>query len=200
MTPALVIGNGESRTGIDIPPLRNDYILFGCNAIHRDTTVDHLICCDRRMGEEATQNFKTADTKIYVRPDWFHYFRKVKKNKNVYQVPDLPYVGNDKADTPINWGSGCYAVLLAATLGHKEITLLGFDLYPIDDQFNNVYKGTANYSKQGSQAVDPSYWIYQIGMVFKHFPETQFTITNIPNWIMPREWQYPNVKFQASIL
>ena len=148
------------------------------------------------MGEEATNNPKTADTKIYVRHDWFHYFRKIKKLKNVLPVPGLPYIGDLKQDNPIHWGSGCYAVLLAAELGFKEITLLGFDLHGINDCVNNIYKGTNNYSKIDAQAVDPVYWVYQIGKVFKHFPDTHFIITNSPGWSMPREWQYPNVKFQ----
>ena len=199
VTPVLVIGNGESRKGIDIPPLRNDYTLIGCNAIHRDFTVDHLICCDRRMADEATDNPKTQDTLIYVRDEWFNYFRKIKKNKNVRYVPDLPYQGPDKQDKPINWGSGCYAILLAATLSN-EVSILGFDLYGTDNRVNNVYKDTSNYSKADSNAVDPSYWIYQIGKIFKHYPDTTFTVVNNANWVMPREWQYPNVKFQPASL
>lgn len=199
VTPVLVVGNGESRKLIDIPPLRNDFILIGCNAIHRDTTVDHLICCDRRMAEEATNNEKTQDTLIYVRDSWFHYFRKIKKNKNIRHVPDIPYCGDEKQDKPDNWGSGCYAILLAATLS-KEVSIIGFDLYGVNNKVNNVYKDTPNYSKQDTSAVDPSYWIYQISQIFKHFPDTQFTIINNHEWIMPREWQRDNVKFQAIVL
>lgn len=199
MIPVLVIGNGESRKGIDLPPLRNDYTLIGCNAIHRDLTVDHLICCDRRMAEEATDNPKTQDTLIYVRDDWFNYFRKIKKNKNVRHVPNLPYQGDAKQDHPDHWGSGCYAILVATELS-KDVSIIGFDLYGVSDRVNNIYKGTPNYSKQESNAVDPSYWIYQIGKIFKHNPDTTFTIINIPNWIMPMEWQYNNVKFQPILL
>lgn len=192
----VVIGNGESRKGIDIPPMRNDHTLIGCNAIHRDFTVDHLVCCDRRMVEEAVNNERNADTYIHVRDDWYHYFRKVQKNKNIIHVPNLPYVGETKQDDPIHWGSGCYAVLLGATLGHNEVILLGFDLFSDNSKVNNVYKDTINYSKSDSQSVDPSYWIYQIGQVFKYFPLIKFTILNKPNWIMPREWQRENVYFQ----
>lgn len=199
MTPVLVVGNGESRKNIDIPPLRNDFTIIGCNAIHRDLTVDHLVCCDRRMADEATDNPNTSDTLIYVRDSWFNYFRKIKKNKNVRYVPDIPYTADEKHDRPEHWGSGCYAVLLAATLS-TEVTLLGFDLYGTNNKVNNVYKNTTNYSKQDSSAVDPSYWIYQIGMVFKYFPNTTFTITNNANWVMPKEWQRDNVKFQPLVL
>jgi len=73
MSRAVVIGNGESRRAIDIELLKADS-LIGCNAIHRDTVVDHLICCDRRMADEAVENPQTKNTLIYVRPSWFHYF------------------------------------------------------------------------------------------------------------------------------
>ena len=151
------------------------------------------------MAEEATDNPRTEDTVVHVRDSWFNYFRKIKKNKNVRCVPAIPYQGTDKQDYPDHWGSGCYAVLLGATLS-QDVTIIGFDLYGIDNKVNNIYKDTTNYSKQESSAVDPSYWIYQIGKVFQYFPNTQFTIRNNADWIMPREWQHTNVKFQPLVL
>lgn len=196
MPKAVVIGNGESRRGIDLESYRPN-TLIGCNAIHRDLKVDHLICCDRRMAAEATENPQTKETLIYVRPSWFHYFRKIQKNKNVRTVPDLPYVGELKRDDPDHWGSGGYAVLLAATLGFEKIELVGFDLYPITDSVNNIYKGTQNYARVEAQAVDPSYWIYQIGKIFSCFPNSTFIIRNRNTWTIPTEWQKSNVQFLA---
>lgn len=196
MPKAMVIGNGESRAGIDLNSFRPN-ILIGCNALHRDIVVDHLICCDRRMAAEATENPQTKNTLIYVRPDWFHFFRKIQKNKNIRTVPELPYNGELKRDDPDHWGSGCFAVLLAASLEFEEIEIIGFDLYSIDHAVNNVYKGTQNYSKIGSQPVDPSYWIYQIAQVFKYYPNQKFIIRNKSLWIMPDEWRKNNVSFVA---
>ena len=193
---AAVIGNGESRKHIDLSLLKNTHTLVGCNAIHRDITVDHLVCCDRRMAEEATNNSETKNSTIYVREDWYHYFRKIKKNKNIQTVPDLPYKGDLKQDQPINWGSGGYAVLLAAHLGFKEINLIGFDLFSQNNKVNNLYKDTENYSNSQSQSVDPSYWIYQLGKIFQLYPTTQFIITNESHWVMPKDWQYSNIRFE----
>lgn len=196
MPRAVVIGNGESRRAVDLNSFQTS-TLIGCNAIHRDLTVDHLICCDRRMAAEATENPNTKDTLIYVRPHWFHFFKKIQKNKNIKLVPNLPYQGELKRDDPDHWGSGGYAVLLAASLGFEEIELIGFDLYPVDKSVNNIYKGTANYARRDSQPVDPSYWIYQIGQVFRYYPNTQFIIRNHQTWAMPADWQKSNVKFLA---
>ena len=194
---ALVIGNGESRRFVDLQQYREQYTLIGCNAIHRDMLVDHLICCDKRMATEATNNPDTSNSLIYVRPDWFHYFRKILKQKNIKQTPHLPYSGNTKKDHPDHWGSGGYAVLLAASLGFKTIELIGFDLYPVDQSVNNLYKDTPNYSKSDSKPVDHSYWVYQISQVFKYYPSTEFIIRNKRTWAIPDEWKKFNVKFIA---
>ena len=194
MSRAVVLGNGESRRAIDLSSLIAD-TLIGCNAIHRDITVDHLVCCDRRMGDEAVENFQTKNTLIYVRPSWFHYFRKIRKHKNIKVLPDLPYKGEHKKDDPDHWGSGGYAVLLAAQLGFTEIELIGFDLYPVSSAVNNIYKGTKNYAQAGSQAIDYSYWIYQINHVFMYYPDQKFIIRNHRDWKMPTEWQKNNVEF-----
>ena len=196
MPRALVIGNGESRRHVDISTY-TDHVLIGCNAIHRDLNVNHLICCDRRMAEEAVNNPHTKDTEIYVRDRWHHYFRKIRKNKNVNLLPEVPTRGEIKKDQAEHWGSGGYAVLLAAVLGHQEVAMIGFDLYPIDHSVNNIYKGTVNYARTGSQAVDPSYWVYQIASVFIHYPNTTFVIYNRQGWIMPQEWRKNNVEFIA---
>jgi hypothetical protein len=196
MPRALVIGNGESRRHVDISTY-TDHVLIGCNAIHRDLDVNHLICCDRRMAEEAVNNSNTKDTEIYVRDHWHHYFRKIRKNKNINLLPKVPTKGELKKDQAEHWGSGGYAVLLAAVLDHQEVAMIGFDLYPIDYSVNNIYKGTVNYARTGSQAVDPSYWVYQIESVFIHYPNTTFVIYNRPDWKMPPEWRKNNVEFIA---
>ena len=190
---ALVIGNGESRRNVDIGSFQN-HILIGCNAIHRDLVVDHLVCCDQRMVREAVENPANKNTIIYVRDLWYHYFRKIQKNKNIKLVPNLPYQSDKRHDQPIHWGSGCYAVLLAALSEHRDISLIGFDLYPKENRVNNIYKGTDHYASPESSPVDPAYWIYQIGQVFRYFPEKRFFVYNFKEWPIPKDWQKENVQ------
>lgn len=193
MYQALVIGNGESRRSLNINDLRSDHTLIGCNAIHRDTLVDYLVCCDRRMVEECIENPMVRGTTVYVRDDWWRYYFKIRKHKNTKTVPALPYQGEKKQDQPVHWGSGPYAVLLGATLGFKKIKLLGFDLYPINhNKVNNMYKDTENYAKKEAQAVDYSFWVYQIDKVFKYFPDIEFYIFNKNEWEMPNSWKNKN--------
>lgn len=195
--PVLVIGNGESRKNLDLNIFKNHFTIVGCNALHRDMEVDHLICCDRRMVEEASAGINTANTKIYVRPDWFRYYRKIQKDKRINQVPDLIYEGNLKQDNPVHWGSGPYAVLVAAGLDSSEVRMIGFDLYPVNEKLNNVYKDTKNYGKKDANPIDYNFWIYQIGKVFQHHPNKNFIIMNDHNWKMPNLWKHPNVSFEV---
>ncbi len=195
MSTALVIGNGESRLKFDYKEISYN-TLIGCNAIHRDIIVDHLVCCDRRMVHEAVENPKNKNTLIYVRPSNFHYFRKIQKNKNIRELPPIPFEGEFKRDKPEHWGSGPYAILVAANSVDQQIILLGFNLYSQNEKVNNVYKGTNNYNDKNSKAVDHSYWVHQIVQVFRYYPDKEFLILNQRDWQIPREWQLDNVQFK----
>ena len=193
---AVVIGNGESRRSIDIQSLTGKILLVGCNALHRDAVVNHLICCDDRMVREAVENPNTASTFIHVREHSYQWFRKVQKRKNIILLPSIPEQEHNRIDQPRNWGSGTYALLVASQqIDIKEIYLLGFDLYGNDRLVNNLYKNTNNYSSGGSHAIDPSYWIWQTAKVFRLFPNIKYTVVNHTNWKMPAEWQQHNVGF-----
>lgn len=186
----LIIGNGESRKTIDVNNYECEKI--GCNAIHRDYRVDHLICADMRMVNEALGNSFYKKSYIYTRKDWFVKYRL---EPNIRMLPELPYKGTQRWDDPFHWGSGPYAVLLGAMLTKTDtVKLLGFDLYGIDNKINNVYKDTENYKKSDSRAVDPRYWIYQMSKVFEYFPNIQFKIYNTDDWQLPDEWKKFNVE------
>ena len=190
---SLVLGNGESRGSLDISQVT--CIKYGCNAIHRDFFVDHLICVDSRMVDEALKNPNTKNSKIYTRTNWIHEYNKYSQ---VGIVPSLPYTGEGRPDDPWHWGSGPYAVLIAA-MENTDVHMAGFDLHGNDQLVNNLYKGTPNYLAPNKPKVDPSYWVYQIGKVFECFPESTFTVYNKKDWPLPREWTLSNVK-QMDIL
>jgi len=183
------IGNGESRTPIDIDRLTDTKI--GCNAIFRDYQIDHIVCVDRRMMEEALRANANQNSYLYTRNDWWSRYSTEKRTRI---VPDLPYAGSERWDEPFQWGSGPYAVLLAAKKSKTDyVNLLGFDLHSKTKTVNNVYKNTPNYDAASKKAVDPRYWVHQIGMVFKYFPKIKFKIYQEPDWVLPKAWKYTNV-------
>ena len=183
----LVIGNGESRQNIDVKRINMKKV--GCNAIYRDFYVDHLVCVDKRMVQEAVSAEYNTTSKIYTRGDWFDYYSE---KKNIRTVPDLPFTGFERWDLPWHWGAGPYAVLLA-TKHSNTIHMLGFDLHSTDQFTNNIYKDSANYNAADKKAVDPSYWIHQIGRIFEHFSNKKFIIHQAEDWVRPKEWKKVNV-------
>lgn len=183
------IGNGESRKIIDIDKLQGPKV--GCNAIYRDYHIDYLVCVDRRMMQEAIDADANINSLLYTRPDWFQQFKTI----HVRRVPDLPYKGDQRWDEPFQWGSGPYAVLVASMYAKERyVNLIGFDLTSKTETVNNIYKSTPNYDDASKRAVDPRYWIHQIGMVFKCFPKIDFTIYQDAEWVLPKAWNYSNVK------
>lgn len=189
----LVLGNGESRNYLELNSFLSKMISVGCNAIYRDYNVNHLVCCDRRMAIEAITHAPKSTT-IYTRERWSELLNRF---PNVVAVPQLPYNGSNREDEPFQWGSGGYAVLLGCMLG-DEISMIGFDLWSKNYKVNNVYKGTENYSSEDSHAVDPNYWIYQIGKLFEYFPDKKFTIYNTNSWQLPDAWKFNNVKLVSE--
>jgi len=182
-----VIGNGESRKTINLDNLHE--IKIGCNAVVRDYWVDHLICVDRRMVDEASQKHADKFKFIYTREDWLSGRDHI---KNLLTVPELPYKGHQRPDEPFHWGSGPYAVLLGALLDTR-VKLIGFDLHSKNTKVNNIYKDTENYDPSTKTAIDPRYWIHQIGKVFECFPKHKFVIYTDGYWECPNFWNRPNV-------
>jgi hypothetical protein len=181
----IVLGNGESRRGLDLSFSNN--IKIGCNAIHRDIHVDHLVCVDPAPLKEAlASNLK--NTTIWTRAEYA-------SRHNAIQLPDVPR-GNQRPDHARHWGSGPYAVLLALTMDNT-IQMIGFDLYSNNRLVNNFYKDTANYSPSNSHAVDPSYWIYQISRIMQTYSDKYFVVYNIEGWQLPIQWQLDNVVFKT---
>ena len=98
MNNIFVIGNGESRRGFDITPLKNLTTVVGCNAIFRDHNLEYVVCCDRHMCQEAA-NTVGKNTTVYTREDWYKQFAFW---PNVKKVPDLPYEGDKRQDNPFH--------------------------------------------------------------------------------------------------
>jgi hypothetical protein len=191
--PVLVIGNGESRKELDLSLYIKNFTTVGCNAIHRDFAVDHLVCCDQRMVEESIKNPNIANSKVYTRARWLNTNLRYRGDLN--PLPELPFIGSTKPDDDFNWGSGPYSVLLGCNLSN-EIILIGFDLFSNTNHVNNVYKDTNNYLSSTASSVDPAFWIYQIEKLFEHFKDHNFICLNNDSWTPPESWKKQNVRFR----
>ena len=178
-----VIGNGESRKIFDLYQLESLGTTIGTNAVHRDFHPDHLVCCDRRMVQEAVNN--SYENPVYTRSNWYKQFSFW---RNVRCLTELPYNGNKRQDDPWHWGSGGHALNLACTMDPDYVVMLGFDLWGSDRKFNNIYKSTENYNDATKPATDPSYWVYQTAKLFELYPKIKFLQIQPDNWDPPEEW------------
>ena len=219
------IGNGESRKDLNLNKFTETKV--GCNAIVRDFHVENVICCDRRCVDEAI-TLTDNTTLIHTREDWIGSYSNI---SNVTTVPSLKdyatkkeqkgatdfyakgyakYHNNYKErwQEPFQWGSGCYAILLAALLTtNKEVKIIGFDLWGVGDTtencteyLNNIYKDTKNYNTAINGSVDPRYWILQIQSIFNWFPHINFKIYQKADWTLPESWKKPNVSVDNLII
>ena len=189
-----IIGNGKSRLGFDITPMKKFSTVIGCNAQFRDYNFDYFVCADKHMCQEAV-NTVGKNTNIYTRDRWHKEFAMW---PNVKKLPDLPYSGDKRQDEPFHWGTGPYAGVLAGTFRPKAIFMIGFDLWQLPGQKedNNIYRNSKGY-EYIKRPVDPSYWIHQFAKLFEHI-DSRWIVVNRPDWKMPDEWSKNKNVFQET--
>jgi len=187
-----LIANGESRLKLNINDLSG--LRIGCNAIHRDHTIDRIVAVDRALVQEALD--AGYPNKIYTRRDWYTSFVY---SPQVVLLPPLPYVGDQRSDDPWHWGSGTHAANLAGSLNPKEVHLWGYDLWGNEEMINNCYKGTKHYDPRDHHAIDPSYWVYQLGKCFQHYSTVTWIQHQPEGWSKPPSWIYNNLKISNDI-
>lgn len=192
---AFCIGNGESRTGLDLEQFKQYGTLYGANAVYRDTTVDNLICCDKRMVKEALHNNYSGT--IYTRPDWYNEFA----TPQVRYLPSFAWSETSKWTKHFHWGSGLHAVHLACKQNANICVMIGHDFYSTNGKHNNIYKDTSNYESSDHHAIDHSHWVLQFGILFAYYPQTTFIFCqpNINTWKVPSKWDIlPMVMLQNT--
>jgi hypothetical protein len=156
--PAFVLGNGRSRLQIDPTKLLKEGIVYGCNAQYREYEPHYLIAVDVKMVNEIIAAGYHKEHQVWTNP-----------NKGVSTKQSINFFSPHKG-----WSSGPTALWFAASQGHKEIFILGFDYQGIDGKFNNVYADTFNYKKSADSATYFGNWLSQTEKVIKEFRGVKF--------------------------
>ena len=156
MATAFVLGNGVSRQAVDLNQLRSLGKIYGCNALYRDFTPDVLVATDKPIATEIQNSGYPIKHKFYT--------RKPIENLGALKVP-LDYYG---------YSSGPIATSLAALDQHCLIYMIGFDMGPVNNKFNNIYADTDFYRKSDATPVFTGNWVKQIRKIAEDFPKTQF--------------------------
>ena len=94
MNKVFVLGNGESRKGLDLDVLRTHGKIYGCNALYRDYSPDALISVDGGMIHEVYSSGYCSENKCYFR-GW---------NK----LPEFIYPDMVKLDEYMDWPDGLF--------------------------------------------------------------------------------------------
>ncbi len=167
---AFVLGNGRSRLAIDPVFLKTIATVYGCNAQYREFDPHYLIAVDVKMVNEIVNSGYHRTHQVWTN-----------SNKGITNKAHLNFFEPHKG-----WSSGPTALWFAATQGHKEIYILGFDYQGLNGKFNNVYADTFNYKKSTDNATFHGNWLNQTERVIKEFKNTKFlrvidTDTYIPD-------------------
>lgn len=155
---AFVLGNGVSRSAIDVDDLIRLGPVYGCNALYRTHALTALVATDRPIAEEIQNSGYSLQHRFYT--------RRPLPNTGAQAVP-RPYFG---------FSSGPIALALAAAenVGGR-IYLLGFDLGPtLSGRFNNLFADTDHYKKSEAAPTFTGNWIRQMITVMRDHPDRQF--------------------------
>jgi hypothetical protein len=156
MSVAFVLGNGVSRQQVSLDSLQQCGKIYGCNALYRDFAPDVLISTDKPISERI-QNTGYALTHRF-------YTRNPIHDQGALAVPHQYY----------GFSSGPIAASIAALDRSRVIYLVGFDMGPIHNHFNNVYANTEFYKKSSSSPTFTGNWARQLATIMKDFSKISF--------------------------
>jgi len=166
---AFVLGNGQSRKGIDINNLKEKGTVFACNAVYRTHQPHWLVAVDPKMMLEIAETDYVVHNKVYS-----NFNRQYDKHHKL-----LDHVTWSKPS--LGWSSGPTALRLACEQGFKEIYILGFDYQGLavdanKNRFNlnNIYGDTRNYKRSNEQATFFGNWMNQTKKCLEDFKDVQF--------------------------
>lgn len=156
MTIAFVLGNGVSRQQVELAKLKNVGKIYGCNALYRDFVPDVLVSTDRPISEKI-QSLGYANQNVF-------YTRRPIEGLGARPVPQK-YFG---------YSSGPIATGLACIDGAETVYLVGFDMGPVNNKFNNIYADTEFYKKSTAVPTYTGNWARQIAGIIKEYPSKSF--------------------------
>jgi hypothetical protein len=154
-TVAIIVGNGTSRSAIDLNTLVGQGTIYGCNALYRDfKDYDHLVAIDDGMIEEIKDDPKAIIPPVDERYESSEYSPFARRRSN----------------------AGMNAMYEAVKSGHDILYCLGFDfLLEGDISVDNVYKDTSNYGPETKANVADNYnRVKYLEWFINRFPHIQF--------------------------
>lgn len=170
---AFVVGNGTSRSSIDLQLLKEKGKVYGCNALYREFVPDYLVAVDVKMVLEINKaGFQNNNTV------WTNHNRAYREFKN------FNFFNPSKG-----WSSGPTALYLASEHDNDEIYILGFDYQGINDKVNNIYADTKNYKRSTDKATYFGNWLKQTMITCQKFDKKRYIRVLDKNGFIPKEFK-----------
>ncbi len=191
---AFVLGNGESRKGIDIDDLKEKGTVFACNAVYRTHRPHWLVAVDPKMMHEISETDYVVHNKVFS--NYNQQYEKVQKLKDhvTWSQPSL------------GWSSGPTALKLACDRGYTEIYILGFDYQGHKEdsknnryKLNNVFGDTRNYKKRSDEATFFGNWMNQTKKCLQDYPNIKFHRVIPEGWFTPKDLTWADNMNHTSI-
>lgn len=183
---AFVLGNGQSRRGIDIDDLKEKGTVFACNAVYRTHRPHFLIAVDPKMILEIAETDYVLHNKV-----WSNFNNQYNKNKKI-----LDHVNWFKPS--LGWSSGPTALRMACEHGYNEIYILGFDYQGLPEQngkhnrfkLNNIFGDSRNYKKSNDEATFYGNWMNQTKKCLQDFKDVKFHRVIPKGWFKPKDLEW----------
>ena len=179
---AFVLGNGESRRGIEINDLKEKGTVFACNAVYRTHRPDFLIAVDPKMIFEIAETDYPVHNKV-----WSNFNAQYNKHPKI-----LNHINWFKPS--LGWSSGPTALRMACELGFKEIYILGFDYQGLNQgkrfTLNNIFGDTRNYKKRNDEATFYGNWMNQTKRCLQDFKDVRFHRVIPKGWFKPKDIEW----------
>lgn len=156
---AFIIGNGTSRSSINLAMLKPFGKIYGCNAIYRDFIPDYLVAVDTKMVLELNKNGVQHKVETWTNP-----------NKSYNNMTGFNYFQPSKG-----WSSGPTALWLASDMTEYDtIYILGFDYEGTGQLVNNIYSSTQNYKACTEKATYFGNWLKQTIITIQNNPQKRY--------------------------
>lgn len=178
MTVGFVIGNGVSRSEIDLHCLKKHGTVYGCNALYREFEPHVLVATDTFISQTIQDSGYAKDHVFYTR------FPRPQSGARV-----LPPESRRSA-------SGPNALYLCIHDDHDIIYIVGFDMGPtVSNTLNNIYAGTEHYLPLTAQPVCPDRWIADcVSLITKHNDKEFIRVVGSDSASIPSLSSLPNLR------
>lgn len=176
---AFVVGNGTSRSAIDLAQLKLNGKMYGCNALYREFDPDYLIAVDVKMIIEINKSGYQLKTPVWTN-----------SNKAYHKFVGFNYFQPSKG-----WSSGPTALWMASEHDNDEIYILGFDYQGLGDTVNNIYADSPNYKRSTDKATYFGNWLKQTCITCQKFYKKRYIRVLGDNAFIPKELtKVPNLE------